>query len=134
MARRHGRNSRLYVDLSGAGSAAPVPFLSGVDLSFVTDQQDVTAFGDTTKVYVAGLPDASGSYSGWYDDGTDQLFTAALDGVARKTYFYPDISNAAGEYFFGTAFFDFATSTGVADALSISGSITAASSFAKVSG
>lgn len=132
MARRHGRNSRLYVDLSGSGSAAPVPFLSGVDLNFTTDQQDVTSFGDTTKVYVAGLPDASGSYSGWFDDATDQLFDAALDGVARKTYFYPDISNAPTVYFFGTAFYDFAMSTAVADAISISGSITAASSFAKV--
>lgn len=132
MARRHGRNSRLYVDLAGGGNASPVPFLNGVDLSFVTDQQDVTAFGDTTKVYVAGLPDASGSYNGWFDDSTDQLFDAALDGVARKTYFYPDISNSPTVYFFGTAFYDFAMSTGVADAISISGSITAGSAFQKM--
>jgi hypothetical protein len=132
MARRHGRNSRLYVDLSGSGAASPVPFLTNVNLDFSTDTVDVTAFGDNNKVYVVGLPDASGTYSGWYDDDTDQLFDAALDGVARKFYWYPDVANKPGQYFYGTAFFDFSASSGVSDAIAISGSLTAASEVLKV--
>jgi hypothetical protein len=134
MPRTHGRNSRLYVDLTGSGAATPVPFVTNVSLDASTDKVDVTAMGDTNKVYVVGLPDSSGSYSGWWDSGTAGLFTAATDGNARKFYFYPDATNTPGQYFYGTAFFDTSTSTGVGDAVAVSGSITAASKITLVTG
>jgi hypothetical protein len=136
MTRRHGRNSRLYVDLSadGAGSAEPVAFLTQWNLDFSADRIDVTAFGDTNKVSVQGLPGSQGAFSGWYDDATAQLFNAAVDtsGVARTFYAYPDRANNEEEYFFGTAHFDFSVSTGVADAVAVSGSFEAASEVSKV--
>jgi hypothetical protein len=45
-----------------------------------TDRFDVTAYGDTGKAFVAGLPDASGTYSGFFDDSTAQMYTAGSDG------------------------------------------------------
>jgi hypothetical protein len=127
VARAHGRNARLYVDLTGSGAAVPVPFMNNVSMDFTTDKSDVTAFGDSNKVYVVGLPDASGSIAGWMDVGSEGLFKAATDGNARKFYWYPDAANTPLDYFYGTAFFDYSPGGGVGDALAFSGSLTAAS-------
>lgn len=132
MAARHGRNGRLYVAIASGGSASPIPFINEFSQEASTDRVDITSFGDANKAYVAGLPDAKGSYSGFWDDATAQLFTAATDGIARKTYWYPDTVNAPGVYWFTTAFFDQSQSSSVSDAAKISGTWSAASIFSKV--
>jgi hypothetical protein len=119
------------MNLTSAGTAEPVAFLRDWSIGFATDNVDVTAFGDTNKTYVAGLPDATGSFAGWYDDATVQMYTAAVDGVARKFYLYPD-TGSVGIYWFGTALFDFNVSAAVDGAVSISGDWNAASAGAKV--
>ena len=132
MARIHGRRGRLYAGIaSDTAAAEPVAFLDKWSIDWAVDKVDVTCFGEATKVYVSGIADASGSFGGFYDSSTAQLFTAATDGLARKTYIYPDTSSS-GIYFFGTALFDFAMSTGVAEAATITGTWAAASTFAKV--
>lgn len=131
MARIHGRNGALYAGIASGGTAEPIAFLSGWSISFEVDKADVTAFGDTNKTYVSGLPDASGDFSGFYDDATAQLYTAASDGVSRKFYLYPSrLTN--GQYFFGTALFDFKVDGDVGDSVKLSGSWAAASGIAKV--
>lgn len=132
MARKHGRNGRLYVDIAGGGSASPVTFLNNWSISFNVDNVDVTAFGDTNRVYVAGLPDTSGSFAGFFDSDTAQLYTASIDGVARNWYLYPDTADAT--YWFGTALFDFSVSSAVDGAVTISGDWNAASAVSKVQG
>lgn len=132
MARRHGRNGRVYMEITSGGTASSVTFIADWSLNFTTDRVDVTGMGDTNKVYVAGLPDAKGTYSGFFDDATAQMYTAATDGLARKFYLYPDVTNAAGVYWFGTSFFDFSVAGGVEKAVTITGSFDAASSVAKV--
>lgn len=132
MARIAGRRGRLYVGLaSDTAAAEPVTFLNRWALDSATSKYDVTAFGDTTMTYVAGLPDAKGTFAGFYDDASGQLYTASTDGLARKTYLYPD-TNSTGKYWFGTAFFDFSVETPVDGAVSISGSFAAATSFQKI--
>lgn len=134
MARKHGRRGRLYVGLaSDTAAAEPVAFLRDWTIDFSVDNVDVTAFGDTNKVYVAGLPDASGTFAGFYDDATVQLYTAATDGLPRRFYLYPDNTvNTAGPYWFGTALFDFSASGQVDGAVTVSGNWNAASAVAKV--
>ena len=69
-----GRNGRLYVDTSAAanGSAQPIVNLSSFSVNQTADRTEVTSFGDTTKAYVAGLKDAQGDFSGFWDaDGDD---------------------------------------------------------------
>lgn len=131
MARIAGRNGRLYAGITSAGTAEPIAFLNNWSISFAVNTIDVTSFGDTSMVYVAGLPDASGSYSGFFDDATAQLFTAATDGVARKFYLYPS-TLSTGVYWFGTATFDFAADGTVDGAVTISGDWAAASAVQKV--
>lgn len=130
MARKHGRNGRLYANITSGGTAEPIAFLNTWDITFTVDNAEVTAFGDTNKVYVAGLPDASGSFSGFYDSATAQLYTAATDGVARKFYLYPDTSDAI--YWYGTALFDFSVSVPVDGPATVSGDFNAASAVSKV--
>ena len=131
MARIAGRNGRLYMNLTSGGTAEPVAFLNNWSLNFATEKIDVTAFGDTSMVYVSGLPDAQGTYAGFYDDATVQMYTAAADGVARRFYLYPSTTNN-GQYWFGTAIFDMSIDATVDGPVAISGSFAAASATAKV--
>lgn len=131
MSRLHGRAGRLYVGLASSTAAAePVAFLREWEITFETDDVEVTAFGDTNKVYVAGLPDIGGSYSGWYDDATAQLYTAAVDGAARRFYLYPTIALTT-TYFWGTATFDMTAGAAVDGAIAVNGNFKAASPVVK---
>jgi len=131
MARIAGRSGRIYAAITSAGVAEPIAFLNNWSIAFATGKINVTAFGDSNMVYVSGLPDASGTFSGFYDTATAQLYTAAIDGVARKFYLYPDNGTTA-QYFFGTSLFDFNISAAVDGSVDISGSWAAATPVAKV--
>lgn len=131
MARINGRNGGLYAGISSAGTAEPIAFLNHWSVNFQSDKIEVTAFGDVSKTYAAGLPDFQGAYGGFFDNATAQLYTAATDGVARKFYLYPD-RTVATTYWFGTAFFDFSIDTAVDGAVTISGNFAAASPSVKV--
>lgn len=119
------------MDLTGSGSAEPVTFLNAWAIDFSVDNDDVTAFGDTTKVYVAGLPNASGTFAGFYDTASPQSYTAASDGLARKFYLYPDNSITA-TYWWGTVLVDFSVSGDVGASVKISSKWSAATPIAKV--
>ena len=82
-------------------------------INFTVAKVDVTAMGDHNLVYVAGLPDASGDFTGWYDDATSQTYISAVDGVSRNFYLYPNSNNTLN-YFFGQIFPDFSVTGGVA--------------------
>ncbi len=111
-----------------AGSTAtaePVAYQSSYSINFTTNKMDVTAFGDSNKVYIAGLPDAAGDFSGFYDDATGQTYAAATDGVARRFYLYPN-SATATQYFFGTVLADFTINADVDGPTQVSASWAAA--------
>ena len=131
MARIAGRNGSLYMALTSAGTPSPVAYLSTWALNFATDKIEVTAFGDTTKIYVAGLPDCQGTYAGFYDDASVQMYTAASDGVPRKFYLYPS-TLTAGQYWYGTGIFDMSIDASVDGAVAISGGFAAASVVTKI--
>lgn len=141
MGRIHGRNGMVYMALSTAGganpTASPLAFISDWTINFTVAKVDVTALGDTNLVWVAGLPDASGDFTGFFDTATAQTYAAAIDGQPRAFYMYPTLVAAnggpgnatvsSGEYFFGTILPDFAVSGGVASAVTMKSSWNAAS-------
>lgn len=134
MARIHGRRGRVYLGLaSESADAEPLPFIASWSIAFTTEKAEVTAMGDANKTYVSGLPDASGSFSGFYDDASNQTYTAAIDGLPRKFYLYPNLASSS-QYFFGTILPDFTVNSGVGDAVSVEASWNAASAVAKVDG
>lgn len=126
-----GRNGQLKVDQSvGAnGSASTVANLTTFDIQQTRDKTEVTSFGDTTKTYIAGLADASGSFSGFWDSAGGLQKVA--DGVARAFYLYPTTTDTT-KYWFGTATFDITVSTSVGGAVEASGSWAAATSVSYV--
>ena len=133
MARIAGTTGRLYVGIaSSAAAAEPVAYISKMSLEFATDDLEVTAMGDVNKVYVSGMPDCTGSFSGFYDDATAQTYTAARDGSARNFYWYPKTPSNTGPYWFGTGLFDFSIETDIGGAVSVSGNFKAASPVTKV--
>jgi hypothetical protein len=132
MGRIHGRRGRIYMGIANdTATAEPLPFFADWEISFETEKAEVTAMGDNNKVYVAGLPDASGSFSGFYDDATQQTYTAAVDGLPRKFYLYPSTSLST-QYFFGTILPDIKVNGAVGDAVAVAASWMAASAVAKV--
>lgn len=132
MARQAGRRGRIYMGIaSDTATAEPLPFQASWSLNMSTDKIEVTAMGDSTKVYVAGIPDASGDFKGFWDDATVQTYTAATDGLPRKFYLYPNISSA-GTYWWGTVLPDFSASSEVAGAVQVSASWSAATPILKV--
>ena len=120
-----GRNGQLKVDQSSGanGSAVTVANLTTFDIQQTRDRTEVTSFGDASKVYVSGLADAAGSFSGFWDSAGG--LQAVADGNARKMYLYPTSSDAT-KYFFGTCTFDITVSTSVGGAVEASGSWAAA--------
>lgn len=131
MARIHGRKGRIYMAVASGGTAEPLPFFAKWSINFATDKADVTAMGDDNHIYVTGLPDAKGQFSGFYDDATAQTYTAAVDGVARKFYMYPSILTNT-QYFFGTILPDITIDGDVSGAVTVSADWVAASNIAKV--
>jgi hypothetical protein len=126
-----GRKGRLYADVSvGAnGAAKPIANLNSWSISQATDRTEVTSFGDTTKVFIAGLRDASGDFGGFWD--TDGELYNTTDGVARKFYLY-ETTDATSKYWYGTATFDITTNGTVGGAVEVSGSWAAATSVERV--
>jgi hypothetical protein len=119
VARIHGKGGMVYCGIASGAVATPIAFLTDWNINFTVDQPEVTAFGDANKIYVSGLPDASGDFSGFFDDGSRQLYTAARDGVARNFYLYPNQVTDPLMYWFGQILPDFAVSGGIAAAISI---------------
>lgn len=138
MSRIHGRNGIAYVAVNGPGGggvtggaiATPMAFLTDWSINFTVAKVDVTAMGDTNLIYVAGLPDASGDFTGFYDTATAQTYVAATDGLSRNFYLYPSTigvqGSAPGQYFFGTILPDFSLTGGVGAAVGLKSTWNAA--------
>lgn len=113
--------------MTNGAAASPCAFQASWTLNKVTNKQDVTAFGDGNLVYVAGLPDASGDFSGFWDDASAQTYTAAGDGLPRNLYLYPDLQNSPNVYHFGTVLPDYSIDGAIAGAVNFKSTWNAAS-------
>lgn len=111
--------------------AEPLPFFASWSINFETEKIEVTAMGDNNKVYLSGLPDASGEFAGFYDDSTNQTYTAAVDGLPRKFYLYPNTTDNT-KYFFGTVLPDFSVNAAVNGAAEVSAKWSAATQVARL--
>ena len=127
MARSHGRNGAVYLGATNGAAASPVTFQAAWSINMTVDKQDVTAFGDSNKIYVAGLPDASGDFSGFWDDATSQTYLAATDGLSRNFYLYANATTDPNIYFFGTVLPDFSMDGAVSGPVNMKATWNAAS-------
>ena len=121
MARYHGSKGVIYLSTTGTGAATASVSLSQWSLDKSTDKVDVTAFGDTNKVSVQGLPNIKGSIAGWFDDTSDALFDAAESADGCNLYLYPS-SLVPTNYHYGPAWLDASVDVPASGANSIKGS------------
>lgn len=124
MALYHGKKGVVYISTSGSGTAIAAVSLSTWSMDSATDRVEVTAFADTNKTYVQGLPDLTGELSGFWNDTTDQLYDASRSTDGVKLYLYPS-SDAATKYWYGPAWVDFSIEVPVDGAVTITGSFAA---------
>jgi hypothetical protein len=83
---------------------------------------------DPVHIYVAGLPNCTGDFSGYYDTATAQTYISATDSLSRNFYLYPtSLAAQLPQYFFGQIFPDFSLSGGISAAVSLKSNWTAAS-------
>ena len=126
-----GRKGVIYLSTTGSGAATNVIKLNAWTLNKTTDKIEVTAFGDTNKTYVQGLPDIQGTFSGFWDDTETKPFTAAASTDGCKLYLYPS-ADKAGSYHYGPAWLDVSMDTSVSGAVTISGNFAANGSWGSV--
>jgi len=128
MARIHGKKGQVLLDSTPASPVTPVAVadLNDWTLDMSTDRVDVTAFGDTNKQKVSGLPDFSGTVGGfWNSVSSPTFFAIVLGGVTSWLRLMP--STAEPTYYFeGLANLDGSIKVSANGAVTISGKFDAA--------
>jgi hypothetical protein len=130
MARRHGSYGQILMDdAPPAEPGTPTPVLvasmNSWSLDLARDRADVTAFGDTNKQYVQGLPDISGDLGGFWDAPNIEIFRVALGDTAAFLKLIP--SSLDPTYFFsGLAFLDANIEVDAGGAVTLGGSFAGA--------
>ncbi len=130
MARYHGKRGRLYASTSGTGDAAAVASLNAWTLDMSTDEVDTTCFEDGNQTSVLGFPAYKGTFSGFWDDTEDTLFSAQESADGTKLYLYMSL-DAVSKYFYGPAWVTASLDTGVKDAVKVSGTFSAKGSWGR---
>ncbi len=113
------------MDATGGASPVAVASLNKWTLDMTTDKVDVTAFQDTNKTYVQGLPDIKGTFGGWYDNTDMTVFDVALGTVAPFLKLVPN-TLAPTHFWSGLAWLDASVDVSANGAVSIGGSFVAA--------
>lgn len=117
MARYHGQKG--VVRMGGT-----IVAMKTWELDKSTDKVPVTSFGDTNKVYVQGLPDVKGTFTGFWDNADTTFLTTSETAGGATLSLYPS-SLVAGAYHYGPALVDYKMSVDVNGAVQVSGSFVA---------
>ena len=93
MAFKHGSDSTVTVDDSG-GTARSITGVDSVTWTINGEPAEVTALGDASKAFIAGLKDSSVSISGSWDvtatTGNDVVLGGVVGGSAGTLVYSPD--------------------------------------------
>jgi len=131
---KSGRNGEVKWDPAGGAGAAATTLLSikAFSISMKTDKINVTCFQDQNKVYVPGMPDISGTLTGFWNSDDMALVHAARATAPGYLILIPDITDvdagtpAAPFAWEGLAYLDAEIDTDVEGAPELSGQILAA--------
>lgn len=121
MARIHGSKGQVLMDPSGTipGTPVVVASMNSWTLEMNRDRVDVTAFGDTFKQWVQGLPNIAGTLTGWYENTELDIFDVAQGDVAVALKLVPS-SLASTHFWTGPAYLDASINVTATGAVSIS--------------
>lgn len=126
--RIHGKNGSMGITTS-TGSPTGVTTVADMKswtLNMATDKVDVTAFGDTNKQQVLGLPAFDGTFSGFWNSATSPwLFDFILGSSPVLMKLVPDTVEPS-YYFSGLAYIDGSVNCDSAGAVTVDGTFVAA--------
>lgn len=127
MAKLHGKNGSIWID--GTKVAEKTEWT----LNMTRDYADVTTFRDENKVYVSGLRDLAGTFSGMLDTSGDLTLSKA-DGTAYAVKLYAEDATWDGTdtnvlVAEGNAYLDASVAVSSVDAARVSGNFRAAGSW-----
>lgn len=125
-----GRKGVVYMSTTGTGTAVSVVNLKSWSLNMPTDKIEVTAFGDANKKYVQGLPDATGTLGGWWDDTSDALYDGSKSTDGVLLYLYPS-ADAPTKYWCGPAWVDFSITVDIGGAVEVTANFSANGSWSQ---
>lgn len=120
--RRHGYKGEVGMDVTGAGTTyVPVASLNGFTIEMTRERVDVTAFGDTNRVTVQGLPSYKGTIKGWWEAVASRpLIDVALGDIAVMLKLTPSTMDAT-TFFSGLAWVDASVEVAADGAITLSG-------------
>lgn len=122
MARIHGKTGQILMDTTPASPVTPVALadVNSFTIDLGTDKVDVTCFGDTNKQKVVGLPDYSGTITGfWNKLSSPTIFAVILASATAWLRLLPN--SAEPTYMFeGLAYLDGSLNVSATGAVSFS--------------
>lgn len=130
--RLHGKTGQIQMDPAGGATLVALADMNTWSLEMSTDRVDVTAFGDTNKRRVAGLPDFTGSLGGWWNavaTSSPVYFAAVLAGTPVTLRLVPNTADPT-TYFQGLANVDGSVDVSATGAVSTKGKWDAAGNWA----
>lgn len=119
--RIHGRNGLIYLSAQAGQAASPLIYQASWSLAVTHDAFENTKLGAAQKTYVAGLPEAAGTFAGFWDDSTGQAYLAAADGLPRNMYIYPSALEM-GKFFSAQVLADLTITGDVGGAVAVTSS------------
>ena len=131
---RSGRNGLVKWDPAGGAGAASEVLMSikAFTVSLKTEKINVTCFQDQNRVYVPGMPDISGTLTGFWNSEDMALVTAARATAPGFLELIPDSTDLSSGgtpapfSFEGLAYLDAEINTDVEGAPELTGQILAA--------
>jgi len=127
MARIHGSRGQVLMDPTGGSTLVVVADMAAWTLDMDRDVVDVTAFGDTNKQSVLGLPNYSGTFAAFYNAPTVGIVIDAIMGsVAVNLKLVPDALAIATNFFAGLAYLSGGLNVSATGAVTMSGKYVAA--------
>lgn len=129
---------RGEIAITTVSPAVIIGSINQFTLKMGRDYIDVTSFGDVNKTYVPGLPDISGSFSGFLDQETGSpdsgesfpLFEAA-EGETPVTLRLTPNTNMTDRNWEGPAYLDVSIDVPVSGAATISGNFKASGAWTR---
>lgn len=98
MAIKTGRYGKVSWDPAGGSALVQIVSINAWTGSFKTEYEDVTTFGDTNRVYIPGLMNAEGTFSGFWNSSELALFRAAMSPTPGTLQLMPNTTEPT--YFF----------------------------------
>jgi hypothetical protein len=114
------------MDPTGGATTVAVADMKAWSLSMEREQADVTAFNDTVKQYVLGLPDCQGTYEAWWTSASSPALFDVAQGTTAVTLDLIPSTTEPTFFFTGLAYLDASIDVGMDGGISISGKFVAA--------